>query len=57
MKVAYIKHPAKREDVEKALNGGYRIIDLKFKPSAIGEDDIVLGEDKPKRTRKTKASD
>lgn len=55
MKTAYIKHPTKQQDVEKAVSGGYRVIDLKFKPNVIGDDDIVLGEEKPKPKRESKS--
>ena len=54
MKTAYIKHPVSMDDFNKAASEGYRVLDLKFKPETLNEGDIVIGEEKPKRTRKKK---
>lgn len=53
MKTAYIKHPASKDDLQKATYEGYRVLDLKFKPEKIGDNDIVIGAEKPKRKRKS----
>lgn len=54
-KIAYAKHPLAKDDADKLIAEGFKIIDIKFKPDVIGEDDTVFP--KPKKTRAKKKED
>lgn len=54
--IAYVKHPVSKEEVNKIRDDGFKVVDLRFKPSSIGKDDKVF-DGKPKRkTAKKKES-
>ena len=48
-KIKYLAHPVSKEVVREWNKEGYRVVDARFNPEPEA--------DKPKRTRKTKASD
>ena len=52
--IAYAKHPLARGDKLKLREGGYKILDLRFKPRILAEGDKVFPEpiEKVKKTAK-----
>jgi len=48
-KIAYVEHPVLKDEVKKLNKEGFRVVDLKFKPKEIGDDDKVIQKTKPKK--------
>lgn len=50
---AYVEHPISKEDKKTLNKKGYQVLDIKFKPEKLGEDDEVFEKSKPKpKTKK-----
>lgn len=64
MAFVYVKHPVSSELKKKIVStyGGHKIRDVRFKPDALGVEDVIFDSENPPETkivkrRKPRASD
>lgn len=46
--IAYVEHPITKEEKRAYNQKGFTVVDARFKPNKIGEDDKVFMKPKPK---------
>jgi hypothetical protein len=56
MKVAYVDHPCSKEQKEKLIAEGYKVVDSRFMPSNLKEGDIYNGQKTEKPKTKSRVS-
>lgn len=52
MSIAYVEHPVSKEQKKEIMSKGFKIVDVRYKPEEIGEDDEVLMHNKPEKKAK-----